>query len=109
MSLNLCPAAVVDAPVEFVWDLLSHLGRYGEWADGEVRQVEPEGPAVVGQTMTVTSRAFGRSWQVSFTVEVVKPEKHQLGMYVVLPLGIQMHEYVSCTPVTASSCRVQYG
>jgi len=109
MSLNLCPAAVVEAPIEIVWDLLSHLGRYGEWADGQVQHVEPEGPAVVGQTMTVTSRAFGRTWSVSFKVEVVKLERHQLGMHVILPLGLQMDEYLSCTPVTETSCRVQYG
>jgi hypothetical protein len=109
MSLNLCPATVVAAPVEVVWELLSHLGRYGEWADAQVQHVEPQGPAAVGQTMTATSRAFGRTWSVSFTVNVVKPERHQLGMHVILPLGLQMDEYVSCTPVTVTTCRVQYG
>jgi len=109
MSLNLCPAAVVEAPIEIVWDLLSHLGRYGEWVDVQVQRVEPEGPAVVGQTLTATTSAFGRTWSVSITVEAVKSERHQLGMHVLLPLGLQMYEYLSCTPVTENSCRVQFG
>jgi hypothetical protein len=42
-------------------------------------------------------------------VQAVNPAAHRLGMQVTLPLGMRMHEQVSCTPLDPSSCRVQYG
>ena len=108
MSLTVCPAAIVAAPIEVVWNLLqpSHLS---EWADGKVEPPIPQGPAAVGQTFRVTSKAFGRSWQANFTVEKVNPEKHQLEMLVLFPFSMQLHEHLSCTRIDESSCRVQYG
>jgi hypothetical protein len=108
MSLSVCPAAVVAAPVEVVWDLL-RPARISEWADGEVESPVPQGPAVVGQIFSVTSKALGRTWRSIFTVEKVNSERHQLAMNVKFPFGMQLHEHVSCTPIDAISCRVQYG
>jgi hypothetical protein len=108
MGLNVCPAAIVAAPVEVVWDLL-RPERLSEWADGQVEAPVPEGPAVVGQIFHVTSKAFGRNWHAYFTIEKVNPEKHQLAMHVDLPFGMQLQEHFSCTRIDATSCRVQYG
>jgi hypothetical protein len=108
MSLNVCPAAIVAAPVEVVWDLL-RPARLSEWVDGRVEAPVPEGPVIVGQTFRVVSKALGRNWHATFTVEKVNPEKHQLAMQVIFPFGIQLHEHVSCTRIDATSCRVQYG
>ena len=108
MGLNVCPAAIVAAPVEVVWDLL-RPARLSEWADGQVEAPVPEGPALVGQTFHVVSKALGRSWHAIFSIEKVNSEKHQLGMHVIFPFGIQMHEHLSCTRIDATSCRVQYG
>jgi len=109
MGLNVCPAAVVKAPVEVVWSFLANPAKFNEWVDGRVEHMEPEGPAVVGQKIKVTAPAFGRRWDAFFTVEKVDPEKHQLGMYVKFPLGMQLQEHVSCTAIDATSCNVQYG
>ena len=112
MGLSVCPAAVVAAPVEVVWEFLAHPARYSEWIDGQVDHVEPpgsEGPAVVGQIITVTAPALGRKWHALFKVEKVDAEKHQLGMHVTFPLGMQLREHVSCTSIDAISCNVQYG
>ncbi|HEY6406813.1 MAG TPA: hypothetical protein VIY29_05030 [Ktedonobacteraceae bacterium] len=108
MGLSVCPAAVVAAPVEVVWELLQPA-RFNEWIDGRVEQIEPEGLAVVGQKIIVTAPAFGRRWRAFFTVEKVNAEKHQLGMHVIFPLGMQLQEHVSCTAIDATSCNVQYG
>ena len=108
MSLNVCPAAIVAAPVEVVWDLI-RPARLSEWADGQVDAPVPEGPAVVGQTFHVTSKAFRRSWHAHFTIEKVNPERHQLAMDVDFPFGMLLHEHFTCTRVDATSCRVQYG
>ncbi len=108
MSLSVCPAATVAAPVEVVWDLL-RPARLSGWADGQVESPVPQGPAVVGQIFSVTSKAFGRTWRAVFTVEKVDPERHQLAMHVKFPFNMQLHEHLSCTPIDATSCRVQYG
>lgn len=54
MSLTVCSAAVVAAPVEVVWGNLAQWERYSEWFDRflQVEQSEPEGPATAGQTIT---------------------------------------------------------
>lgn len=108
MGLSVCPAAIVAAPVEVVWDLL-RPSRLSEWADGKVEAPVPQGPTAVGQTFLVAAKAFGRTWHVSFTIEKVDPEKHQLEMHVLFPPGMQLHEHLSCTRIDESSCRVQYG
>jgi len=109
MGLSVCPAAVVKAPVEVVWGYLAYPEKFNEWVDGRVEHIEPAGPAVVGQAITVTAPAFGRRWPAFFKVEKVDPEKHQLGMHVNFPFGMQLQEHVSCTAIDATSCNVQYG
>ncbi|HLY31711.1 MAG TPA: SRPBCC family protein [Ktedonobacterales bacterium] len=109
MGLSVCPAATVAAPVETVWELLAYPERYGEWADARVVRMEPEGPATVGQTIYLSSKKAGHSWPITFTIEEVNSEKHQLGIYARFPLGVQMRPHISCAPIDAGACRVQYG
>ncbi len=109
MSLSVCPAAIVEAPVEIVWENLAHPWRYSSWADGQVERVEPDGPACVGQTVYLHSKALGRSWFIVFHVEKVDHVKHQLGLYAIMPLGIKMRPHIACTRISETSCRVQYG
>ncbi len=108
MGLSVCPAAIVAAPVEVVWDLLQP-GRLSEWIDGTVDPPVPEGPARVGMTFSATSPAMGRKWHSYFTIKQADHEKHRLDMDVRFPFGMQLHEHVSCTPIDERSCRVQYG
>ncbi len=109
MGLSVCPAAIVAAPVEIVWGLLDNPERLDEWADGRVERVEPEGPTTPGQKFYIKTSAFGKSWHVAFAVEEVIPDEHILQMNVALPLGMTLHERLMCTPIDATSCRVQYG
>ena len=109
MGLNTCPAAIVAAPIETVWELLAHPARFSEWANATVERIEPEGVTVPGQKIYLRSRALGRSWPITFTVEEVLPDKHTLGFTVELPLGMVLHQRTMCTPIDATSCRVQYG
>ncbi len=111
MGLTVCPAAVVAAPVEVVWENLVQWERYSEWfsADLQLEQREPEGPATVGQTINFGGKALGRTWHFIFKVEEVNPEKYQLGLLSVFPLGLVMKPHVSCAPIDTVSCRVQYG
>ena len=111
MGLTICPAAVVAAPVEVVWGNLSQWERYSQWfsADIQLEHCEPEGPATIGQTINFTGKAFGRSLHFIFKVEEVNPVRHQLDLHAFFPLGLQMKPHISCTPIDAITCRVQYG
>lgn len=109
MSLTVCPAAVVAAPVEVVWENLVQWERYSEWAGVQVERAEPEGPASVGQTLYFAGKDFGRTLRFTFKIEEVNPERHQLGLHAFFPLGLQEKPYIACNPIDATTCRVQYG
>ncbi len=109
MGLTVCPADTVAAPVEVVWEILIQPAYYSTWADAQLQHIEPEGPAVVGQTIHFTSRELGIKWPIVFKVEKVNAEKHQLGLYAVLPLGLRMRPHISCTAIDATTSRLQYG
>ena len=111
MGLTVCPAAVVAAPVEVVWENLVHWERYSEWFDRslKVERIEPDGPASVGQTISFSGKAIGLTAHFLFKVDEVEPERRQLGLHAYFPLGLQMKPHISCAPIDVTSCRVQYG
>ena len=109
MDLTVCPAAVVAAPVEVVWENLVQWERWYEWADVQAERIEPEGPATRGQTISFGGKAFGRTWHFIFKVEEVNPERHQLGLHAFFPFGLQEKAHIACYPIDATTCRVQYG
>ena len=110
MGLTVCPAAVVAAPVEVVWGNLVQWERYSEWFDRsvQVERSEPEGPASAGQTICFAGKVLGRSLRFTFKIEEVNPEKHQLSLHAFFPLGLQEKPHIACTPIDATTCRVQY-
>lgn len=109
MSLTVCPVATVAAPLEVVWEILTQPAHYSAWADAQLQSIEPAGPAVVGQTVHFTSQALGRTWPVVFTVEDVNPEKHQMSLHAVFPLGLQIKPHISCTSLNATTTLLRYG
>ncbi len=109
MGLSVCPAAVVAAPVEVVWENLVQWERYADWADVKVERSEPEGPAAAGQTIYFAGQALGRTWRFSFKVNEVNPARHELDLHVFFPFGLQEKPHITCSPIDATTCRVQYG
>ncbi len=109
MSLNVCPAATVAAPIEYVWDFISNPARYGEWADVRVERIVPDGPAAPGQVVHASSRGLGKTWPVTLTVTTIDKDKHRIQMDVSLPLGLLLHQTTICTPIDTHSCHVQFG
>ncbi len=109
MGFTICPAAVVAAPVESVWELLSEPTLYDVWWDARTERIVPEGKASPGQTLSAKTSALGRKWDVTLRVEMVNPEKHQIQLHIALPLGTINHQTTTCTALDSTSCRVQFG
>jgi hypothetical protein len=95
--LRICPTDVVSASVERVWTLLS--SDYTTWADARLVSREPDGPAVPGQHIHLTTSELGPTFHVHFTVERVDPGSHTLGLLVQLPFGMAMRDAIVCTPL----------
>jgi uncharacterized protein YndB with AHSA1/START domain len=109
MGFALCPAAVVAAPVECVWELLSQPTLYDHWWDARVVRIVPEGKAAPGQVVHAKTSAMGWQWPVTLKVERVNPEQHQVQLHVTLPLGIVNQATITGTAIDTASCRVQFG
>lgn len=109
MSFSTCPIAIIDAPAERVWRLLDSPARYADWWDAETRSIVPEGPAQPGQQILAQSVALGKRWDVRISVQAIAPEKRQLDLLTRLPLGITVHNHITCTPLDAQHTRVAFG
>jgi uncharacterized protein YndB with AHSA1/START domain len=109
MGISICPTTVVAAPLESVWELLAEPALYDEWWDAHTERIDPPGRASPGQVLHAKTSGMGRRWDVSLTVEMVDPEKHQIRFTVRLPLGIVNHQTTTVTAIDSVSCRLQFG
>lgn len=51
--------AVVDAPVERVWEIVSRTDRYAEWVAGAIEVTDHHGIATLGRTYAERNRTLG--------------------------------------------------
>lgn len=51
--------AVIDAPVERVWEVVSRTDRYAEWVAGVIEVTDHHGIATVGKTYAERNRTLG--------------------------------------------------
>jgi hypothetical protein len=109
MSVSVCPLATIHAPVERVWSFLTEPANYALWWDAKTRSIVPEGPASPGQKIYAQATALRKDWNVNLTVEEVDEAKHQIHLTTVLPLGITVHNHVTCVPLDSAHCRVSFG
>jgi hypothetical protein len=109
MDVSVCPAAVVRAPVSTVWALLTDPQSYGAWWDIRDARVTPAGPARPGQVVTGWAGGLGRRWPVRVAIEAVDAGRHQIRFAATLPLGLTSLNVLTCTPLDATRCRVQFG
>lgn len=57
-----------------------------------------------------TARDLGKQWPVAhLTVQAVSPEKWQLDLLTRLPLGISLHNHITCVPLDDHHTRVSFG
>ena len=109
MSLSTCPIATVHAPVERVWRLLADPSRYDLWWEAHTVSIIPEGPAQAGQQVIAYVGARGLKGAVHLTVQSVEPAKRQLDLLTKLPLGITVHNHITCMPLDQQQTRVSFG
>ncbi len=108
MGINVCPAAVVAAPVESVWEILSDTTLYEDWWEARAERIVPEGKAVPGQMIYLAPSGLGRKWKITLRIERVNAEKHQIEFHGDLLGGVSQNT-ITCAAIDAGSCRVQYG
>jgi hypothetical protein len=109
MSLSACPTDVIHAPLERVWRLLLDPAGYASWWGAETRSIAPPGPARPGQQIHAQARALARKWQVDFVVESVDQVRHQLQLTGRFPLGITIHNTITCVESGPGACRASFG
>lgn len=104
-----CPTAIVKAPIEVVWRLLTEPSRWDEFFDARRVTVTPRGTASVGQVVRAESGPRILRFKLSFQFLEIQESVHRLLISVNLPLGIAVREDLNCIPLDKDHCRVNYG
>jgi hypothetical protein len=107
-SYTSCPTALVKAPVETVWDLLSNPGEWGQFYDLRVKSVVPSGKATIGQKVHAESGPKILRLKVTLEFVAIDPANFRMGIQVWLPFGLEVFEDLQCIAVNAQTCRVNY-
>jgi len=105
MSVSTCPIAVINAPIERVWELLAEPANYDLWWDAKTQSILPEGRAQAGQR--VHARAGGFS--IFLTVDGVDESKHKIDFTTGFPFGITGFNHLTCTALPDSTTQVSFG
>jgi hypothetical protein len=109
MVVNVCPIVTVQAPIERVWFFLSEPANYDLWWDAQTRSIVPEGHAQEGQRISAKTGGLGRWWAVNVIVEAVNDARCELNLTTNLPLGITVHNHITCTALDSANTRVSFG
>ncbi|MDO0916662.1 SRPBCC family protein [Streptomyces sp. DT2A-34] len=71
--------AVINAPVEQVWEVISRTDRYAEWVDSAIEVTDHHGIATVGKTYAERNRTLGPLQTRSvWTVTEIDPMKRRV-------------------------------
>jgi hypothetical protein len=108
--VSVCPAAVVEASVERVWELLTHPAGFELWIDADLASARPDGPAHAGQRMRFRA-ALAAGLHLPVTVEVcdVDAPRRRLRFLATLPLGIQNDQTTTLAGAGADRTLVRFG
>ena len=105
MRISTCPIAVINAPIERVWELLGEPANYDSWWEARTRSIVPEGRAHAGQRVHATAGGFS----IVLTVEGVDESTHQIDLTSKFPFGITGFNHLTCTALANSTTQVSFG
>ena len=105
MSVNVCPMAVVNAPIERVWELLAEPANYDLWWDAKTQSILPEGRAQAGQRVHAKAGGFN----ILLTVDGMDESKHQIHFTSKYPFGITGFNHLTCIALTNATTQVSFG
>ena len=108
MTHTSCPTAVVNAPIDVVWSLLTNPAGWGAFFDLRVTAVIPPGSAVVGQILEADTGSRIFPFKLRFDMIDIDATKHDLRIDGTLPLGLRIREDMQCRALDEASCRVTY-
>jgi uncharacterized protein YndB with AHSA1/START domain len=106
--VSVSPSAVVDAPAERVWDLLTRPEGFHLWAEAAVVAAEPPGLAQAGQELHVVTRALGWTFAMTIAVQEVDEEGRRLCFEVEQPFGVHTEERVRVADAGEGRALVSY-
>ena len=88
--------------------LSQRIMLYGGW-DAQTQRIVPEGHAHAGQKIHAKTIEFGKSWDVTVTVNAVDESKHHIDLTTQLPFGITVYNHILCTPLKHGTTQVSFG
>ncbi len=109
MSVNVCPIATINAPIERVWNFLSEPANYALWWEAQTRSITPEGTAQPGQRVYAQLNGLGIQFDLNLLVEGVEADKHLIHLKTMLPFGITAFNHITCTALSNSATQVSFG
>jgi hypothetical protein len=109
VPVSVCPMAVVEAPVERVWDLVTSPEEFGSWADAMLVRAEPPGRARAGQRLRLVTSALGHAFRVEMSVLEVDAGQRRLRLLIRLPLGLVNDETITMSPAGEYWTIVRFG
>lgn len=109
MPVSVCPTTVVEAPAEYVWDLLTSPGKFDSWADATLVAAEPPGRVRGGQQLHLVTRALGHAFRVDMNVLEMEADRGRLHLLIHLPLGLVNDETITIVPAGKDRTLVRFG
>lgn len=108
--VSVCPAAIVEASVQRVWELLTHPAGFELWIDADLVSVRPDGSAHAGQRMQFRA-ALAAGLHLPVTVEVcdVDATRRRLRFLATLPLGIENDQTTTLAEAGPNRTIVRFG
>ncbi|MEC3956998.1 SRPBCC family protein [Nocardia sp. CDC153] len=71
--------ALIPAPVERVWEVVSNTARYAEWVAAVLEVTDHHGPAELGKTYSERNRTLGPlTTRSTWTVHEIKPLRRRV-------------------------------
>ena len=105
MAIQTCPTAMVEAPADRVWHLLTTPSELRRWSGLNIVK-GPDRPLAIGDQIVFHAGLFALL-EVRFQVMDLE-RLRRLALEVHFPFGIVNHEVVVITPESNVACRVTY-